>query len=109
MSNQGLNLSAAEWFGPLGGKERTRPHEIITKINMTDIGSFGGYTISTLSEKQRDGIHGIAYCPICDKAEESHDQGNGERGAVTISIGKVRIHMRLVHRVKENPGGHPAP
>ena len=73
---------------------------------MTDMNnSFGDYIISTLSEKQRDGIHGIAYCPICDKAEESHDRGNDERGAITISIGKVRIHMRLTHRIKDAAAG----
>ena len=69
---------------------------------MTDMNSFGGYTIPTLQEKRQDGINGIAYCPICDKAEESHDHGNREEQAVTISIGKVRIHMRLAHRVKDN-------
>ena len=72
---------------------------------MADIGSFGGYNISTLSEKRRDGIRGIAYCPICDKAEESQEQGNDAGDAVIVSIGKVRIHMRLVHRVKDSPGG----
>ena len=73
---------------------------IIKQTDMADINSFGGYTIPTLQEKRCDGINGIAYCPICDKAEESHDDGNHQEQAVTISIGKVRIHMRLVHRVK---------
>ena len=72
---------------------------------MADINSFGRYTISTLCDKQRDGIHGIAYCPICDKAEKSHDLGKGEKHAITISIGKVRIHMRLMHCVKDGTAG----
>jgi hypothetical protein len=67
---------------------------------MTVINSFGAYTISTLREKRRDGIRGIAYCPICDQAEESQAHGDNEQQAVTISIGKVRIHMQLIHRVK---------
>ena len=87
----------------MDGKECNKHHEIITQINMADINSFGRYTISTLCDKQRDGIHGIAYCPICDKAEKSHDLGKGEKHAITISIGKVRIHMRLIHRVKDGP------
>ena len=80
-----------------------------TKIHMADINSFGDYTISTLREKRRDGTRGIAFCPICDQAEESHDHGNNEEQAVTISIGKVRIHMQLTHRVKNNAAIlHPA-
>jgi len=70
---------------------------------MSDITSFGGYTISTLREKRRDGVRGIAYCPICDKAEESHDHGNDGQQAITVSIGKIRIHMHLAHRVKNDP------
>jgi hypothetical protein len=73
---------------------------------MADKVSFGRYTISTLSEKRRHEIRGIAYCPICDKAEESHDDGIGEKHAITISIGKVRMHMRLVHRVKDDTAQH---
>jgi hypothetical protein len=69
---------------------------------MQDITSFGGYSISTLREKRRDGIRGIAYCPICDQAGESQDRGNGGEQALMISIGKVRIHMHLVHRVKNS-------
>ncbi|MFZ0826124.1 MAG: hypothetical protein WAO02_01745 [Verrucomicrobiia bacterium] len=66
---------------------------------MADINSFGGCTISTLREKRRDGIHGIAYCPICDHTGESPGHGNGGKHAVTISLGKVRMHMRLKHHV----------
>jgi len=40
------------------------------KMNMPDITSFGRYTISVLFDKKSDGIYGIAFCPICDKAEE---------------------------------------
>jgi hypothetical protein len=83
----------------LGGNERAQHLEIIKLINMSDINSFGRYTISTLCEKQPDGIHGIAYCPICDKAEKSHDPGKGEKHAIAISIGKVRIHMRLTDKL----------
>jgi len=72
------------------------------KATMTDITTIGGYAISTLLDKKRDGIYGIAFCPICDKAEESHDQGKGQTHAVTVSIAKVRKHMRLDHRVKES-------
>ena len=74
---------------------------------MADKTSFGRYQISTLAEKRRYGIRGIAFCPICDKAEEATDEGRGEKHAITVSIGRVRIHMRLVHRVKEDPAGSP--
>ena len=71
---------------------------------MNDMTSPGGYTVSTLCEKRRDGIRAIAFCPICDKAEEFHDHRNDEKQALIISIGKIRIHMRLIHRVN-NAGG----
>lgn len=67
---------------------------------MADMNSLGGYRISTLQEKRHDGTRGIAFCPICDKAEESEDPGDAGKRAIAISIGKVRIHMRLAHRVK---------
>jgi hypothetical protein len=70
---------------------------------MSDINPFGRYAMSALCEKQRDGIHGIAYCPICDKAGKSYDPGKGEKPAIIISIGKVRIPMRLIHRVIDGP------
>ncbi len=73
---------------------------------MADSTSFGRYTISTLCEKRRYGIRGIAYCPICDRAEESDYPDNSALQAITISLGKVRIHMRLIHRIKDNPDGH---
>ncbi|MGO8837528.1 MAG: hypothetical protein ACLQAH_11815 [Limisphaerales bacterium] len=76
---------------------------------MTDNNESSDYTISTLHEKRPDGIRGIAYCPICDKAEESHDYSDDEKQAITISIGKVRLHMRLIHRVKSDSANlHPA-
>lgn len=71
---------------------------------MTDMTSPGGYTVSTLCEKRRDGIRAIAFCPICDKAEEFDDHGNNQEQALTVSIGKIRIHMHLIHRVN-NAGG----
>jgi len=73
-------------------------------IHITDMTSSDRYTVSTLCEKGRNGIRATAFCPICDKAEESHDHRNDEKQALIISIGKIRIHMRLIHRVN-NAGG----
>lgn len=69
-------------------------------MNMNHLPASRGYTIPTLLDKKRDGIYGIAYCPICDRAEESHDQGNGGGFAVARSVDKVRKHMRTKHRFK---------
>ena len=71
-------------------------------MNTTDIALFGRYTISTLLDKKRDGIYNVTFCPICDRAEEAHDQGKGQEHAVTASIVKVRRHMRLEHRIEED-------
>jgi hypothetical protein len=74
---------------------------MVSDTKKLDLTSFGGFTIATSSDTEQDGIYGIAYCPICKQREESHDQGHGEQYAVNISLGKVRTHMRLVHKVKD--------
>lgn len=74
------------------------------KPKKADLTSFGGYTISTSADKQKGGIYGVAYCPICQQREESHDHGHGEQWAINISLGKVRTHMRLIHNVTEQSG-----
>ncbi len=67
----------------------------------TQTNSYAGHSIATLLDRKSDGFYGIAYCPICDRAEESHDQGNGQQYALAHSIAKVRTHMRVKHRIKE--------
>ena len=67
---------------------------------MTDITLFSGHTIPTLLDRRRDGIYGIAFCPICDQSVETCEQGNGQKHAMTISIAKVHKHMRTRHRIK---------
>ena len=70
---------------------------------MTGMNSSGRHAISILFDRRKDGIYSIAFCPICDKAEESHDQGKGRDHAASASIAKIRSHMRLRHRVKDDP------
>ena len=64
--------------------------------------SFGGFAISTSSERESDGFLGIAHCPICQAKRESHDHGHGEKYATQLSVGKVKTHMRLAHNIREN-------
>jgi hypothetical protein len=65
--------------------------------------SFAGYTISTSFESDMDGVYGIAYCPICgDREESQHDHGCEEQQAINVSVGKIRTHMTLVHKLKED-------
>jgi hypothetical protein len=71
------------------------------KPKKPDLAKFAGYTISTSADSDKDGIYGIAYCPICGSSEESHDHGHGEQHAILVSLGKVRTHMKLVHKVKD--------
>jgi hypothetical protein len=74
------------------------------KPKKSDLTQFGGYTISTSSESGKDGTYGIAYCPICGDRQESHDHGYRTEHAITVSLGKVRTHMKLVHKVKDESG-----
>jgi hypothetical protein len=65
--------------------------------------SFAGYTISTSLESDMDGIYGIAYCPICGAREESqHDHGCEEQHAIKVSVDRIRTHMILVHKLKQD-------
>jgi hypothetical protein len=68
---------------------------------MSDLTSFGGYTITTSADFEKDGIYGLAFCPICGREEQSHDHGHGEKYAVGISVGKVRTHMTRSHGIEE--------
>jgi hypothetical protein len=45
---------------------------------------------------------GIAFCPICDKAEESCDQGEEPDQAVTAATREVRKQTQLKHRIKDS-------
>ena len=52
-----------------------------------------------------DGVYGIAYCPICgdrQESQESHDRDFGEQHAIDVSVDKVRTHMTLVHKLKDD-------
>jgi hypothetical protein len=64
--------------------------------------SFAGYPISTACESDMDGVYGIAYCPICGEREESqHDHECEEQHAINTSADKIRTHMALVHKLKD--------
>ena len=64
--------------------------------------SIGSYKISFLLDRKPGGISVVAFCPICDRAEESREKGQGQQEAVAGSIAKVRQHMRVRHRIREN-------
>jgi len=65
--------------------------------------SFAGYPISTSIESDMDGVYGIAYCPICgDREESQHDHGCEEQHAIKVSVDKIRAHMTLVHKLKDD-------
>lgn len=68
---------------------------------MSGIKSPKDYKISILLERRPDGTYSIAFCPICDQAAESRDEGKGKDEAVTVSISKIRQHMRLRHRIQD--------
>jgi hypothetical protein len=77
------------------------PKPLGRESSMDGISSFGGYTIPVYIDRKKDGIYGIAICPICHEAEESPDEGQGEKYAAGASIVKIRNHMRLKHGIKD--------
>ena len=54
--------------------------------------------IATLVDHQREGRFVIAFCPICDHAEEAEDEGRGRDQTQSISIAKIHVHIHKRHR-----------
>ena len=65
--------------------------------------------IATLVDHKRDGRFVIAYCPICDHAEEAEDNGDGRERAQSASVARIEVHIYKRHRAKaihiKLPGG----
>jgi hypothetical protein len=59
-----------------------------------------GPKIATLVDHQRDGRFVVAFCPICDHAEEAEADGGGRGQAESVSIAKIKVHIRYRHRTK---------
>ena len=84
-------------------KREKRWYINVIPVKMKPKPSFAGYTISTSCESDMDGIYGIAYCPICGAQESSqHDHDSDEQHAINESVGRIRTHMTLVHKLKDN-------
>lgn len=58
------------------------------------------HKIATLVDHHRDGHFVVAFCPICDHAEEAKDDGEGRSQTESASIAKIKIHIRNRHRAK---------
>ena len=59
-----------------------------------------GHEISVSIERTKEGVYAVAYCPICGHQEESHDHGYGAAHATLITLGKIRTHMTITHKLK---------
>ncbi len=69
---------------------------------MDNIDQFGGYNISASSRTTKGGdVYGIAWCPVCGEQKESDAYGLSISGAINLSIGKVKAHMRFDHKIKD--------
>jgi len=56
--------------------------------------------ITTLVDFHREGRFVIAFCPLCDHAEEAEDVGGGREQAASVSVSKIEAHLRRIHRNK---------
>ena len=54
--------------------------------------------IATLVDHRREGRFVVAFCPICDHAEEAEDAGAGRSETRSASVAKIKAHMRHAHR-----------
>ena len=62
--------------------------------------SVPGPKIATLVDHQREGRFVIAFCPICDHAEEAKDDGGGRGQMESVSIAKIKVHISNRHRAR---------
>jgi hypothetical protein len=53
--------------------------------------------IATLVDYEREGRFVIAFCPICDHAEEAEDYGGGREQTQSSSIAKIKVHIHKQH------------
>jgi hypothetical protein len=66
------------------------------------------HEITTLVDHEREGRFVVAFCPICDHAEESEDGGGGREHAQYASVAKIEVHIRKRHRAKADGLRRPA-
>ena len=62
--------------------------------------SEAAHKITTLVDHQREGRFVVAFCPICDHAEEAKDDGGGRGQMESISIAKIKVHISNRHRTR---------
>jgi hypothetical protein len=60
------------------------------------------HKIATLVDHQRDGRFVVAFCPICDHAEEAEDGGGGHSQTQSLSIAKIKLHIRNRHPARSD-------
>jgi len=58
------------------------------------------HRIATLVDHQRDGRYVVAFCPICDHAEEAEDDGAGRGPTESVSVAKIKVHILNRHQSK---------
>jgi len=58
------------------------------------------HKIATLVDHQREGRFVVAFCPICDHAEEAKDDGGGRGQTESVSIAKIKVHISNRHRAR---------
>jgi hypothetical protein len=66
----------------------------LSQTNPTD----ARFKIATLVDHQREGRFVVAFCPICDHAEEAEDDGGGREQTASESIAKIKVHIRKRHQ-----------
>ena len=58
------------------------------------------HKIATLVDHKREGRFVIAFCPICDHAEEAEIGREGRDQTEPDSVAKIRVHISNRHRAR---------
>ena len=58
------------------------------------------HRIATLVDHNREGRFVVAFCPICDHAEEAEDDGSGRDRTESQSVAKIKVHIHNRHRAR---------
>jgi hypothetical protein len=73
---------------------------VVTMSHFDGEPALNNLKIATLVDRKREGRFVVAFCPICDHAEEVEDGGGGTEHTKQASMARIRLHIDRRHKRK---------
>jgi hypothetical protein len=61
--------------------------------------TFGDLEVGWKAEREKGELFVKAFCPLCEHTDDSSDHGYGMDHALKITKGKIKTHLRLIHKL----------